>query len=214
MVEKSAAEKLMTTINADGSINAKPVKLSWWSSKFGSLLSPQDLALVSGALVAAYLFAGENAVLVCDTFTSLPAVLFSYKLLTNDHATKAAYEATICFWIIHGTLAVVDHFLLKTVWYMFVKFLLMSAVSSHVVAQIKKRNPEFAASISLESHESVNDADVAESKSKIIMQNTKKINAEQPKSTIHEATMVSKGSQTLSAAILHLARGLNQDVCF
>lgn len=89
----------------------------------------------------------------------------------------------------------------------------MSAVSSHVVAQIKKRNPEFAASISLESHESMNDADVAESK-RNIKQNSKTISAEQPKSNLHEAIMVSKGSQTLTSAILHMARGLNQEVCF
>uniref|UniRef100_A0A915D8Z1 Major sperm protein n=1 Tax=Ditylenchus dipsaci TaxID=166011 RepID=A0A915D8Z1_9BILA len=138
----------------------KSVK-GWWN-KFGRFLSPQDLALVCGSLVVVYLVMGESAELVCDMFTSLPAAVFTYQLLASEKATKTAYEATLCFWILHGTLVVFDHLLHKTIWYFFVKFLLMTAVSSHVLAKIKEDNRKMRHSSSDQSFQSAKEDHVEE----------------------------------------------------
>lgn len=54
-------------------------------------MSPQDLAVVCAALIIIYLIVGENAEFVCDLFTSLPAVVFTYQVIIGPKINKAAY---------------------------------------------------------------------------------------------------------------------------
>uniref|UniRef100_A0A7E4W654 Major sperm protein n=1 Tax=Panagrellus redivivus TaxID=6233 RepID=A0A7E4W654_PANRE len=101
-------------------------------------LSTHEWLLLIGAAVSMYLVNGTYAGAVCSLCTNLPAVVHSYRVITDEKMPLVAYQSVLCYWILLGSLTVFDHTLANTFCYFFAKFLLLSAVYAHVVSKSRK----------------------------------------------------------------------------
>ncbi|KAH7694589.1 Protein Y48B6A.5, partial [Aphelenchoides avenae] len=116
----------------------------WIQRLFGSFFSlgaPQDLTILGGLLVIAYLAIGEHAQLVCNLTTALPDAFFTYQLLTGP-TNVSAYKSALTYWTLQGSLLLFDHLFNDSSAFFVAKFLILHAVLYHIQRISQQPNEE------------------------------------------------------------------------
>uniref|UniRef100_A0AC34G9D7 Uncharacterized protein n=1 Tax=Panagrolaimus sp. ES5 TaxID=591445 RepID=A0AC34G9D7_9BILA len=89
----------------------KPLKPSTTSNRTSSMstsillgvaktLKPHEWLLGVGAIISMYLVNGSFAASVCALATSIPAVIHSYRVITEEKDNLLAHQVTLCYWIL------------------------------------------------------------------------------------------------------------------
>uniref|UniRef100_A0A8R1DIV8 Major sperm protein n=1 Tax=Caenorhabditis japonica TaxID=281687 RepID=A0A8R1DIV8_CAEJA len=92
--------------------------------------------------VALYLINGEHARVVSIALTSVPAAIFSYRVLSCHETKLEGYNSILSYWTVYGLLALIDQFVETSHGYQLGKTVFLSTVLAYAARHNDAAIPE------------------------------------------------------------------------